>query len=108
VAFGSIMSTLAAPMLIAAIGIIFRGAAYALRGASLSSHLSTRTAENLLGIGSMIAPFALGTAVGAWRFRRRPSPRPSPLTGKGSKTRGERVPLLVQARVEGVAQAVGQ
>ena len=32
VAFGSISSTLAAPLLIAAIGIIFRGAAYALRG----------------------------------------------------------------------------
>src|ERR1700761_4177524 len=32
VAFGSIASTLAVPLLIAAIGIIFRGAAYALRG----------------------------------------------------------------------------
>ena len=32
VAFGSIASTLSAPLLIAAIGIIFRGAAYALRG----------------------------------------------------------------------------
>src|ERR1700689_4512604 len=33
VAYGSITSTLAAPLLIAAIGIIFPGAAYALRGA---------------------------------------------------------------------------
>src|SRR5215471_6596072 len=37
VAFGSITSTLAAPLLIAAIGIIFRGAAYALRGVADTS-----------------------------------------------------------------------
>ena len=61
VAFGSITSTLAAPLLIAAIGIIFRGAAYALRGVADSS----RAAENLLGISSVLTPFALGTAVGA-------------------------------------------
>src|SRR3984957_11934140 len=61
VAFGSITSTLAAPLLIAAIGIIFRGAAYALRGVADTS----RAAENLLGISSVLTPFALGTAVGA-------------------------------------------
>jgi cytochrome bd ubiquinol oxidase subunit II len=61
VAFGSITSTLAAPLLIAAIGIIFRGAAYALRGVADSS----RAAENLLGFSSVLTPFALGTAVGA-------------------------------------------
>ena len=61
VAFGSITSTLAAPLLIAAIGIIFRGAAYALRGVADSSP----AAENLLGISSVLTPFALGTAVGA-------------------------------------------
>ncbi len=61
VAFGSITSTLAAPLLIAAIGIIFRGAAYALRGVADSS----RAAESLLGISSVLTPFALGTAVGA-------------------------------------------
>ncbi|HEX6452677.1 MAG TPA: cytochrome d ubiquinol oxidase subunit II [Trebonia sp.] len=61
VAYGSITSTLSAPLLIAAIGIIFRGAAYALRGVSGPS----RFAEQLLGAGSLIAPFALGTAVGA-------------------------------------------
>jgi len=61
VAFGSITSTLAAPLLIAAIGIIFRGAAYALRGVVDSSP----AAENLLGISSVLTPFALGTAVGA-------------------------------------------
>jgi cytochrome d ubiquinol oxidase subunit II len=61
VAFGSITSTLALPLLIAAIGIIFRGAAYALRGVADSS----RAAENLLGFSSVLTPFALGTAVGA-------------------------------------------
>jgi cytochrome d ubiquinol oxidase subunit II len=60
VAFGSITSTLAAPLLIAAIGIIFRGAAYALRGQGAS-----RAAENLFAVSSVLTPFALGTAVGA-------------------------------------------
>jgi cytochrome d ubiquinol oxidase subunit II len=61
VAYGSIMSTLAVPMLIAAFGIIFRGAAYALRGVADGS----RAAENLLGLSSVLTPGALGTAVGA-------------------------------------------
>src|SRR6185437_7322398 len=68
VAFGSITSTLAAPLLIAAIGIILRGAAYALRGVADSS----RTAENLLGFSSVLTPFALGTAVGAIALGRVP------------------------------------
>jgi cytochrome bd ubiquinol oxidase subunit II len=61
VAFGSITSTLAAPLLIAAIGIIFRGAAYALRGVADTS----RAAENLFAASSVLTPFALGTTVGA-------------------------------------------
>jgi cytochrome d ubiquinol oxidase subunit II len=69
VAFGSITSTLAAPLLIAAIGIIFRGAAYALRGVADSS----RAAENLLGTSSVLTPFALGTAVGAIAVGRVPA-----------------------------------
>ena len=60
VAYGSITSTLAAPLLIAAIGIIFRGAAYALRGALDGS----RSAEYLFALSSVLTPFALGTAVG--------------------------------------------
>jgi cytochrome bd ubiquinol oxidase subunit II len=67
VAFGSITSTLAAPLLIAAIGIIFRGAAYALRGQGAS-----RAAENLFAISSVLTPFALGTAVGAIALGRVP------------------------------------
>jgi cytochrome d ubiquinol oxidase subunit II len=61
VAYGSITSTLAAPLLIAAIGIIFRGAAYALRGVADGS----RSAEYLFALSSVLTPFALGTAVGA-------------------------------------------
>jgi len=60
VAFGSLVSTLSAPLLIAGIGIIFRGAAYALRGATGPSRL----ASYMLGTGSLIAPFALACAVG--------------------------------------------
>jgi len=68
VAYGSITSTLAAPLLIAAIGIIFRGAAYALRGALDSS----RFAEYLFALSSVLTPFALGTAVGAIAIGRVP------------------------------------
>jgi cytochrome d ubiquinol oxidase subunit II len=69
VAFGSITSTLSAPLLIAAIGIILRGAAYALRGVADAS----RAAENLLGLSSVLTPFALGTAVGAVALGRVPA-----------------------------------
>jgi cytochrome bd ubiquinol oxidase subunit II len=67
VAFGSITSTLAAPMLIAAVGIIFRGAAYALRDQGAS-----RAAENLFAISSVLTPFALGATVGAIALGRVP------------------------------------
>jgi cytochrome bd ubiquinol oxidase subunit II len=68
VAYGSITSTLAAPLLIAAIGIIFRGAAYALRGALDGSRL----AEYLFALSSVLTPFALGTAIGAIAIGRVP------------------------------------
>ena len=67
VAFGSIASTLSVPLMIAAIGIIFRGAAYALRGQGAS-----RAAENLFAVSSVLTPFALGTAVGAIAIGRVP------------------------------------
>jgi cytochrome bd ubiquinol oxidase subunit II len=59
-AFSSIASTLAVPLLVAAIGIIFRGAAYALRGLGAS-----RAAETLFAASSVLTPFAMATAVGA-------------------------------------------
>ncbi|HEY6792710.1 MAG TPA: cytochrome d ubiquinol oxidase subunit II, partial [Trebonia sp.] len=60
VVFGSIASTLAIPLTAAAVGIIFRGAAYALRGQG-----SSRAAETVLALSSVLTPFALGTVIGA-------------------------------------------
>lgn len=63
-AFASIASTLELPLFATAVGIILRGAAYALRA-------GTRTAREarVLGTGfalsSLIMPFVLGTIVGA-------------------------------------------
>src|SRR5438874_1269444 len=62
-AFGSIASTLCVALLIAAIGIIFRGAAYALRSGA-SSLAEQTTIDTAFGISSVIVPFALGAAVG--------------------------------------------
>ena len=66
VAFGSIVSTLAVPLLIAAIGIIFRGTAYALRS-QLEGRESrgVRLVENLFALSSVLTPFALATVIGA-------------------------------------------
>jgi cytochrome d ubiquinol oxidase subunit II len=63
-AFGSIASTLAVPLFIAAIGIIFRGAAYALR-AGTSSPRESAVIDTIFSISSILTPFALGAAVGA-------------------------------------------
>jgi cytochrome bd ubiquinol oxidase subunit II len=63
-AFESIASTLAVPLLIAAIGIILRGAAYALR-AGTSRPREFHVIDAVTGASSVITPFALGTVVGA-------------------------------------------
>jgi cytochrome d ubiquinol oxidase subunit II len=63
VAFGSIVSTLAVPLLIAAIGIIFRGTAYALRGVLDAG--SGRGVSQVFALSSVLTPFALATVVGA-------------------------------------------
>jgi cytochrome d ubiquinol oxidase subunit II len=64
VAFGSITSTLPVPLFIAALGIILRGSAYALRG-QLDDAPGRRVIENLFALSSVLTPFALGTVVGA-------------------------------------------
>ncbi len=70
-AFGSIASTLAMPLFIAAVGIIFRGAAYALRtGTSKRSEL--RVIDTVFSISSLLTPFALGAAVGGIASERVP------------------------------------
>ncbi len=71
-AFGSIASTLSIPLFIAAVGIIFRGTAYALRvGASTAREL--RAIDTVFALSSILTPFALGTAVGAIASRRVPA-----------------------------------
>src|SRR5512133_1400994 len=63
-AFGSITSTLAVPLFIAVIGIVFRGAAYALRAGAASGRESARI-DTVFALSSILTPFALGAAVGA-------------------------------------------
>jgi cytochrome d ubiquinol oxidase subunit II len=65
VAFGSIVSTLAVPLLIAAIGIIFRGTTYALRSQlERGEGRGVELVENLFALSSVLTPFALATVVG--------------------------------------------
>lgn len=64
VAYGSITSTLAVPLFIAAVGIILRGASYALRG-QLDGARGGRAIEYLFAVSSILTPFALGTVAGA-------------------------------------------
>jgi len=64
VAFGSIASTLAIPLSLALLGIIFRGAAYALRSGARTPRESARI-DTIFSLSSIIVPFALGTVIGA-------------------------------------------
>src|SRR5690348_2476752 len=64
VAFASITSTLSVPLFIAAVGVILRGASYALRG-QLDSSSGRRAVECVFALSSIMTPFALGTVVGA-------------------------------------------
>jgi len=63
IAFGSIASTLAVPLFIAVIGIVFRGAAYALRAGAANVRESTRI-DTIFALSSILTPFALGAAIG--------------------------------------------
>jgi cytochrome d ubiquinol oxidase subunit II len=62
-AFGSIASTLSVPLFIAAIGIILRGAAYALRSGT-RTRKELRTIDTTFALSSILTPFALGAVVG--------------------------------------------
>ena len=70
-AFASIASTLAVPLSIAAVGIVFRGLAYALRAGAVSVR-ERRRVDMLFAISSVVTPFALGTVVGGVASRRVP------------------------------------
>src|SRR5215210_4192664 len=63
-AFGSIASTLALPLFIAAVGIILRGTAYALRSGARPDRQSEGATGFVFGASSVLTPFALGTAIG--------------------------------------------
>jgi cytochrome bd ubiquinol oxidase subunit II len=62
-AFSSIASTLAVPLFIALIGIVFRGAAYALRSGAATLRESAWI-DTVFSISSILVPFSLGAALG--------------------------------------------
>jgi cytochrome d ubiquinol oxidase subunit II len=70
-AFSSIASTLSVPLFIAALGIILRGGAYALR-AGTGSASEQRRVDAVFAISSILTPFALGTMTGGIASRRVP------------------------------------
>jgi cytochrome bd ubiquinol oxidase subunit II len=63
-AFGPLMETLYAPLFLAAVGIILRGAAYALRGEA-ASIAEARVLGAVFALSSVLTPFFLGCAIGA-------------------------------------------
>jgi cytochrome d ubiquinol oxidase subunit II len=70
-AFGSIASTLAVVLSGALLGIIFRGAAYALRTGAFSARESSAI-DTIFSLSSVLTPFTLGAAVGAIATNRVP------------------------------------
>jgi cytochrome d ubiquinol oxidase subunit II len=70
-AFESIVSTLSVPFFIAAIGIILRGASYALRSGARAGR-ETRAIDTVFALSSLLTPFALGAAAGGIASRRVP------------------------------------
>jgi cytochrome bd ubiquinol oxidase subunit II len=63
-AFGSIASTLAIPLFVAGVGIVIRGAAYALRSGTRDAR-EQRFVDSSSAVSSLLTPFALGTVIGA-------------------------------------------
>src|SRR3954452_10355099 len=63
VAFGSIASTLCVPLFLAGLGIIVRGAAYALRTGTTTER-QMRRINRASAAASVITPFCLGAAIG--------------------------------------------
>jgi cytochrome bd ubiquinol oxidase subunit II len=61
--FGSIFSTLSIPLFLAAIGIIFRGTAFALRGEAATVN-EARVVGGVFALSSVLIPFCLGAAIG--------------------------------------------
>jgi cytochrome bd ubiquinol oxidase subunit II len=64
VAFGSLTSTLAIPLFAAALGIVLRGGAFALKGEA-ATIAEARVLGAIFALASVVTPFAFGAAVGA-------------------------------------------
>src|SRR4051812_49692016 len=62
-AFGSIASTLSVALIVAALGIVIRGAAYAV-SAGTSGPRQVRDLDFVSAISSIVTPFALGACLG--------------------------------------------
>jgi cytochrome bd ubiquinol oxidase subunit II len=69
--FGSVASTLAVALFIAALGIILRGASYALRSGAAGTG-EVLTVDRIFAVASLVTPFALGAAAGAIAAERVP------------------------------------
>ena len=69
--FGSVASTLAVALFIAALGIILRGASYALRSGAAGTR-ELRTIDGMFAVASLVTPFALGAAAGGIAAERVP------------------------------------
>ena len=63
VAFASVFSTLSIPLFLAALGIIFRGAAFVMRGQAATMK-EARGLGALFALASVLIPFCLGAAIG--------------------------------------------
>lgn len=63
VAFGSLMSTLSVPLFLAALGVIFRGMAFALRGQAATID-EARVLGAVFAFSSVLIPFFFGAAIG--------------------------------------------
>jgi cytochrome d ubiquinol oxidase subunit II len=64
IAFGPLMETLYVPLFLAAVGIIFRGTAFALRGEAATVG-EARILGGTFALSSLLVPFFFGCAVGA-------------------------------------------
>ncbi len=64
VAFGSLASTLSIPISLAALGIVFRGLAYALQSAT-DVPRERRVIDLAFAVSSVLTPFMLGAAIGS-------------------------------------------
>lgn len=72
-AFGAVMSTLYVPLFLAVIGILFRGAAFAVRGQA-ATIAEARFLGAMFASASVLVPFFLGATVGAIASGQVPAP----------------------------------